>query len=107
RRAAPSRAVKENRLLVPGPAHAAQVRVLRMRVDQKPWDNADVRNALKAVQNRQKILDTAYFSSGQLGADYHVAPSQPEYFATEPPKHDPDGAKALLTKAGMATLDLT
>jgi len=58
------------------------------------------------VQDRQKILDTAYFSSGQLGADFHVAPTQPEYFPMDPPKYDPTGAKALLTKAGKTSLDV-
>jgi peptide/nickel transport system substrate-binding protein len=79
----------------------AQVRLLRMRVDVDPWKDVRVRNALKKVQNRQSILDKAYFGQGELGHDFHVAPVQPEYAPAEVPAYDPEGAKALLTEAGV------
>lgn len=81
----------------------AQVRLLRMRVDQEPWDKVEVRNALKMCQDRQAILDQAYFGEGDLGHDVHVAPIQPDFAPMEVPKYDPDGAKALLAKAGVQT----
>ncbi|MCC7359512.1 MAG: ABC transporter substrate-binding protein [Anaerolineales bacterium] len=82
----------------------AQSRVLRFRVDQAPWDNNDVRKAVKMAQNRQKILDQAYFGQGLLGHDVHVSPVNPEWAPMEVPEYDPEGAKALLEAAGQADL---
>ncbi|MEP7357497.1 MAG: ABC transporter substrate-binding protein [Anaerolineales bacterium] len=100
-------ALKDSKNVTITPSHTSQVRLLRIRVDQDPWTNPDVRNALKMVQDRQKILDTAYFGQGLLGSDVHVAPVQPEYYPMDAPKYDPDGAKALLTKAGLSSLDVS
>ena len=80
----------------------ANVPLLRMRVDQPPWDDERVRNALKMVQNRQKILDQAFFGEGALGHDVHVAPIQPEFAPMDVPAYDPEGAKKLLEEAGFA-----
>jgi peptide/nickel transport system substrate-binding protein len=82
----------------------AQSRVLRFRVDQAPWDNNDVRLAVKKVQNRQKILDQAYFGEGLLGHDVHVSPVNPEWAPLDVPEYDPEGAKALLAGANLADL---
>jgi peptide/nickel transport system substrate-binding protein len=78
----------------------AQTRVLRMRVDQEPWTDEKVRMALKLCQDRQKILDLAYFSEGALGQDFHVYPGHPEYCEKPIPPYDPEKAKALLAEAG-------
>ncbi|MGQ0602835.1 MAG: ABC transporter substrate-binding protein, partial [Anaerolineales bacterium] len=88
------------------PARTAQTRVLRMRVDQPPFDNNDVRMALKKVQDRKKIVQTAFFGQADEGQDTHVAPVQPDYSPMESPAYDPEGAKALLQKAGMDSLDV-
>jgi peptide/nickel transport system substrate-binding protein len=84
----------------------AQVRVLRVRVDTPPWDNNDVRMALKKCQDREKILASAYFGEGLLGHDCHVSPVHPEFAPMDVPKYDPEGAKALLQKAGLNSLDV-
>lgn len=84
----------------------AQVRVLRVRVDTPPWDNNDVRMALKKCQDREKILASAYFGEGVLGHDCHVSPVHPEFAPMDVPKYDPEGAKALLQKAGFNSLDV-
>jgi peptide/nickel transport system substrate-binding protein len=79
----------------------SQVRVLRMRVDLDPWKDNRVRQALKKVQNREKILNNAYFGQGSQGQDFHVAPVHPEYAPMDIPAYDPEGAKALLAEAGF------
>ena len=79
----------------------ANVRLLRVRVDQEPWDNEDVRNAFKMIQDREKILDQAYFGEGIVGHDVHVCPVQPEFAPMDVPEYDPEGAKALLEGAGF------
>jgi peptide/nickel transport system substrate-binding protein len=81
-----------------------QARVFRVRVDIPPWDNQDERNAIKKLQDRQKILDTAFFGEGLLGHDVHVSPVQPEFAPMDVPEYDPDGAKELLAGAGQEGL---
>ena len=82
------------------PIATAQTRVLRMRVDMKPWDNNDVRMALKLCQHREKILGLAYFGQGLEGQDFHVYQKHPEYCKKPIPAYDPQKAKQLLKKAG-------
>ena len=82
------------------PIATAQTRVLRMRVDMKPWDNNDVRMALKLCQHREKILGLAYFGQGLEGQDFHVYQKHPEYCKKATPAYDPQKAKELLKKAG-------
>jgi peptide/nickel transport system substrate-binding protein len=79
----------------------ARGRVLRMRVDKEPWTDNRVRQALKLCQDRQKILDLAFFGEGVIGQDHHVAPGvHPEYAEVPTPKYAPERAKALLAEAG-------
>jgi peptide/nickel transport system substrate-binding protein len=82
----------------------AQARVFRVRVDQDPWGDQDVRNAIKKLQDRQKIIDQAYFGEALIGHDVHVSPVQPEFAPMDTPAYDPEGAKELLAKAGQEGL---
>jgi len=75
-------------------------RVMRMRVDLDPWTDNKVRQALKLCQNREKILNLAYFGQGVQGSDFHVYPFHPEYCEKPVPAYDPEKAKQLLTEAG-------
>ncbi len=86
------------------PIGTSRARVFRVRVDMEPWTNNDVRMAVKKCQDRQKILDTAYFSEGILGHDCHVSPVHPEFAPMDVPEYDPEGAKKLLEGAGQADL---
>ena len=85
---------------------SAQVRVLRVRVDTPPWDNNDVRMALKLCQDRQKIVDSAFYGDAVIGHDCHVSPVHPEFAPIDPLPYDPDRAKSLLEGAGMSSLDV-
>ena len=82
------------------PATTNQTRVLRMRVDMKPWSDNNVRTALKLCQHREKILALAYFGQGLEGQDVHVSPKHPEYCPIDTPAYDPQRAKQLLKDAG-------
>lgn len=89
---------------------SAQTRILRMRVDKKPWDDNRVRTALKLCQHRQKILKLAYFDEGLLGQDFHVYPYHPAYCEQPTPEYDPERARHLLQEAGYSQglkIDLT
>jgi peptide/nickel transport system substrate-binding protein len=78
----------------------AQTRILRYRVDREPWTDARVRRALNLCQNRQKILDLAYFGEGLISQDHHVSEVHPDYAPVATPEYDPEQAKALLAEAG-------
>jgi peptide/nickel transport system substrate-binding protein len=82
------------------PVPTATTRVLRMRVDMKPWSDNHVRMALKLCQNREKILALAYQGEGLQGQDTHVYPKHPEYCKKPIPAYQPDKAKKLLAGAG-------
>jgi peptide/nickel transport system substrate-binding protein len=91
-------------------APTAQTYNIRMRVDQPPFDDVRVRQALKKCIDRQKMLDLAWFGEGVLGHDTVFAPIHPEYCEKPIPAYDPEGAKALLAEAGYpdgVTVDLT
>jgi peptide/nickel transport system substrate-binding protein len=75
-------------------------RIMRMRVDLDPWKDVNVRKALKLCQDRQKILNLAYFGQGALAGDFHVYSGFPDYMDIGTPKYDPAQAKQLLTAAG-------
>jgi peptide/nickel transport system substrate-binding protein len=99
-RASDWQALKDMPGMVVYTAPTAVTTVLRMRVDVEPWTDNRVRQALKMCQDRERILQLAYFGQGDLGIDAHVAPVHPAYCEKEIPKYDPEGAKALLAEAG-------
>jgi peptide/nickel transport system substrate-binding protein len=76
-----------------------------MMVDHKPFDNVDVRQALKYAINRQELVDKILFGYGSAGNDNPLSSSMK--YATNPApvySYDPDKAKSLLKKAGMEGL---
>lgn len=78
-----------------------------MRTDTAPFDNNDVRMALKLAMDREEILKKVLRGYGSLGNDHPIASSMP-YYASELPQrvYDPDQAKFHLKKAGMENLKL-
>lgn len=76
-------------------------RTLRLRVDQDPWTDHRVRQALKLCQDRPKILAVALQNQGTIGNDSHVAPAHPEYMEIAPFPFDVARSKALLAEAGL------
>ncbi len=78
-------------------------RVLRVRVDQDPWKDNKVRQALKHCHNREKILALALRNQGVVGDDSHVAPAQPEWNDIGAYPFDVEKSMALLKEAGVTT----
>jgi peptide/nickel transport system substrate-binding protein len=76
-----------------------------MFCDTAPFDNVDVRNALKLSINREEIIEKIMFGAGTKGNDFHHSPAQP-YWPDDIPQrdYDPDQAKSLLKKAGAEGL---
>ena len=85
-------------LSVPGPSHATYP----MRCDAAPFDNNDVRLAMKYAVDRPKLLELAYASQGVVGVDHPVPPFDPFYCAEISARpYDPDRVKFHLKKAGQ------
>jgi peptide/nickel transport system substrate-binding protein len=93
-------AVKGNPAFYAHTVHSSVTKLLRMRSDMEPFNDNRVRLALKLCQNREKIRALAFYNTGRIGQDCHVAEAHPEYCKVETPKFDPQKAKALLKEAG-------
>ena len=76
---------------------------LPMRTDMAPFDNNDVRLALKYALDREQMLKLILRGYGSLGNAHPIAPSN-RYHAADLPqrKYDPDKAKFHLKKAGLS-----
>ncbi|MCB1480008.1 MAG: ABC transporter substrate-binding protein [Rhodobiaceae bacterium] len=79
-----------------------------MFCDTAPFDNVDVRNALKLAMNRDEIIEKIAFGAATKGNDFHHSPAQP-YWPDDIPQreYDPDQAKSLLKKAGAEGLEVS
>jgi peptide/nickel transport system substrate-binding protein len=81
---------------------ASNSMTISMWVDTKPFDDIKVRQALKAVVDRQAMVDTVLLGFGQPAADNPVPVGSPASYVTEAPKQDYELAKKLLAEAGYA-----
>ena len=57
---------------------------LPMFCDVAPFDNVDVRMALKLAIDRDEIVEKIVFGTGTPGNDFHVSPNMP-YFPADIP----------------------
>jgi len=82
--------------------------VLPMFTDVAPFDNVDVRMALKYAVDREDILKKVFFGHGKVGNDDPIAPGI-KYVIDPKPRftYDPDKAKFHLKKAGLTTLQVS
>jgi peptide/nickel transport system substrate-binding protein len=73
-----------------------------MMTDVAPFDNNDVRLALKYAVDREQMVKVILSGYGSVGNDHPIAPIQ-KYYAKDLPqrKYDPEKAKYHLKKAGM------
>ena len=86
-----------NAIRINGGQHFA----LPMLTDRKPFDNNDVRLALKYAIDRQQILDKVLRGYGVVGNDHPISPAS-RYYAKDLPQrpYDPEKAKYHMKKAG-------
>ena len=65
-----------------------------MRTDMAPFDNNDIRLALKYAMNREELLQKILHGYGALGNDHPISPSN-RYYASDLPQrsYDPDKAQ--------------
>ena len=76
-----------------------------MRTDTAPFDNNDVRLALKYALDREALLRTVLRGHGAIGNDHPISVAN-RYHAADLPQrsYDPDKAKHHLKKAGLDSL---
>lgn len=91
-----SRAPNINVYSKSGPGHY----VFIMHCDTAPFDNNDVRMALKYGINRQEMVDKVLFGYGSIGNDTPINASYPLFTPAEQREYDPDKAKFHMQKSG-------
>jgi len=82
---------------------------LPMRTDTAPFDNIDVRTALKLSIDRQQWLEKVIQGYGELGNDNPIGPANIYRATTEElpqREYDPEKAKFHLKKAGLSKLSV-
>jgi len=79
-----------------GPGHY----VFIMHCDTAPFDNNDVRMALKYGINRQEMVDKILFGYGSVGNDTPINASYPLFTPAEQREYDPDKAAFHMKKSG-------
>jgi len=74
-----------------------------MLTDREPFNNKDVRLAMKYAIDREQLLKKILRGYGTVGNDHPIAPNQ-KYYASELPQrvYDPDKANFHMKKAGMS-----
>lgn len=71
-----------------------------MWTDTPPFDNLNVREALKRVVDREQMVKTALLGYGVVGDDNPVPPTSPDAWRHKVPGPDVPGAIKLLAAAG-------
>jgi len=79
----------------------AQFVGFNMRADTAPFDNPDLRLALKLAIDRQDVLARVYGGVGRIGNDTPIPPNDPLFAADiAQNSYDPERAAALYKKSG-------
>lgn len=78
----------------------AQTAVARMKVTEKPFDDARIRKAMRLATDSTAVLRTALRDLGLPGEHHHVCPIHPEYAELPAMQRDVGAARKLLAEAG-------
>lgn len=76
--------------------------VARMNVNNKPYDDQRVRQAMLLAVDNKKVLELGYGGLGTVAENHHVCQIHPEYFKLPVVKRDPKKAMSMLKAAGAA-----
>ncbi len=79
-----------------------------MLTDTAPFNDVNVRKALKYGINRQEMVDKILLGHGQVGNDTPIGPANQYYAADmEQLAYDPDKSKFYLKEAGLDSIDVS
>ncbi len=97
--------LKRNKNIVVQQKTGTQHYSIPMITTVAPFNDNNVRLALKHAVDREALVKTILRGYGQVGNDHPIGPSN-KYFNKELPQrpYDPDKAKFYLKKAGMSSL---
>lgn len=84
-------------------SHTGAITPFTMRVDQAPFNDVNVRQAMRLLVDRQQLIDSALDGAGTIGADVS-SPYDPNYDTSLHREQDIAQAKSLLKKAGQENL---
>lgn len=98
--------VKSNPDLQIVEAATGQMHIAGMNVSGAPFNNADARLAFKHLFDRQSLIDQVYNGYGKVSNDLFM-PQDPAFLNAPVRPHDPEKAKFLLKKAGLADTTFT
>ncbi len=72
-----------------------------------PYDDVNIRRAIKYAFNRDELVAKIQQGHGQTGNDHPIGPAN-QYVALDLPQteYDPEKAKSYLKKAGLSSLDI-
>jgi len=81
--------------------------VFCMMTDVAPFNDPNVRLALKYAINRKEMVEKVLMGHGEVANDNPLAPSNPYYLKDLPQReYDPEKAKFYLNKAGLTSVDI-
>lgn len=75
--------------------------VARTNVDNPPYDDQRVRNALQLAVDNATVLALGYNNAGEVAENHHVCPIHPEYAELAPIARNVEKAKGLMEEAGQ------
>jgi peptide/nickel transport system substrate-binding protein len=79
--------------------------VARTNVENAPYDDQRVRQALQLAVDNAVVLQLGYGNAGEVAENHHVCPIHPEYAELPPIQRDMERAKALMEEAGQANFE--
>jgi peptide/nickel transport system substrate-binding protein len=91
--------------VVPVASRTGQFKPFTMRIDQAPFNDVNVRQAMRLLVDRQQLIDSALDGYGTVASDV-FSPYDPDFDASLHRQQDIPQAKYLLKKAGYDN-DLT
>jgi len=91
--------------LVKSEKETGQTIVARTNVNNPPYDDVRVRQALQLAVDNNVVLQLGYGGLGSKANNYHVGPMHVEHFPLPEVQRDVEKATALLAEAGQADFE--